>query len=103
MNAERVLIAHDRVEGCFEVLHVDTADVARPPLFEDLDEERPELLRQYRTRGDLAAPGWLDDGDKLQDMRAKRFQALVDLQRMVTVVPLNEAGGVGLTGYLIDN
>lgn len=91
MNAERVLIAHDRVEGCFEVLHVDTTDVARPPLFEDLDEERPELLRQYRTRGDLAAPGWLDDGDELQDMR---FQALVDLQRMVTVVPLNEAGGV---------
>ncbi|MDP6653298.1 MAG: hypothetical protein QGF90_14520, partial [Gammaproteobacteria bacterium] len=65
------------------VLHEDTADVARPPLFEDLDEERPELLRQYRSWGNLAASGRLDDGDELQDMRAKRFQALVDLQMLL--------------------
>ena len=56
------------------MLPEDTTDVARPPLFEDLDEKRAELLRQYRSWGDLAAPGGLDDGDELQDMRAKRFQ-----------------------------
>ena len=64
-------------------LHVDTTDVARPPLFEDLDEERPELLRLYRSWRDLAASGRLDDGDELQDMSAKRFQALADLQMLL--------------------
>ncbi len=66
-----------------KVLPEDTTDVARPPLFEDLDEKRAELLRQYRSWGDLAAPGGLDDGDELQDMRTKRSQALIDLQMLL--------------------
>ena len=72
-------------------LHVDTTDVARPPLFEDLDEERPELLRQYRSGEDLAAPGRLDDGDELQDMRTKRFQAPRSPDA-VNFIPLERVG-----------
>ncbi len=72
-------------------LHVDTTDVARPPLFEDLDEERPELLRLYRSWRDLAASGRLDDGDELQDMSAKRFQAPRSPDA-VNFIPLERVG-----------
>ena len=74
-----------------KVLPEDTTDVARPPLFEDLDEKRAELLRQYRSWGDLAAPGGLDDGDELQDMRTKRFQAPRSPDA-VNFIPLERVG-----------